>query len=132
MYLTTTWISTDARRAVAVNIESASSPLLCKGLPTGDDADFKFAEPWEAKIFAIIVGLSKDGHFSWADWVECFSKEVAAATAVEAAGGDELPYYVQWLNAAEKLLISKGVTTQEQLLARRFAVGSVGSMHVLK
>jgi nitrile hydratase accessory protein len=115
-----------------VNIESASSPLLCKGLPTGDDADFKFAEPWEAKIFAIIVGLSKNGHFSWADWVECFSKEVAAATAAEAAGGDELPYYEQWLNAAEKLLISKGVTTKEQLLAKRFAIGSVGSTHVLK
>src|ERR1700722_2140048 len=87
MYLTTTWISTDARRAVAVNIESASSPLLCKGLPTGEDADFKFAEPWEAKIFAIIVGLSKDGHFSWADWVECFSKEVAGGPPPEPGGG---------------------------------------------
>jgi nitrile hydratase accessory protein len=132
MYLTTIWISIDRIEADPMSIESASSPLLCKGLPTGEDADFKFAEPWEAKIFAIIVGLSKDGHFSWADWVECFSKEVAAATAVEAAGGDELPYYEQWLNAAEKLLISKGVTTQEQLLAKRFAVGSVGSTHVLK
>jgi nitrile hydratase accessory protein len=115
-----------------MNTKSVSSTLLCKGLPTGEDADFKFAEPWEAKIFAIIVGLSKDGLFSWADWVECFSKEVAAATVREAAGGDEAPYYEQWLNAAEKILISKGVTTQEQLLAKRFAVSSVGSTHVLK
>jgi nitrile hydratase accessory protein len=115
-----------------MSTESASSSLLCKGLPSGVDADPKFAEPWEAKIFAIIVGLSRDGLFSWADWVECFSKEVAAATVLEAAGGDAASYYEQWLNAAEKLLISKGVTTKEQLLAKRFAVSSVGSMHVLK
>ena len=115
-----------------MSTESASSSLLCKGLPSDVDAGPKFAEPWEAKIFAIIVGLSRDGLFSWADWVECFSKEVAAATALEATGGDEVPYYEQWLNAAEKLLISKGVTTREQLFAKRFAVGSVGSTHVLK
>jgi nitrile hydratase accessory protein len=115
-----------------MSTETASSSLLCKGLPSDVDADPKFAEPWEAKIFAIIVGLSRDGLFSWADWVECFSKEVAAASALEATGGDEVPYYEQWLNAAEKLLISKGVTTREQLFAKRFAVGSVGSTHVLK
>ena len=47
-------------------------------------------------------------------------------------GAMKLPYYEQWLNAAEKLLISKGVTTKEQLLAKRFAVDLVGSTHVLK
>jgi nitrile hydratase accessory protein len=113
-------------------------PLLEKGLvldedpAAGPDDDRKFAEPWEAKIFAIIVGLSKDGLFSWAEWVECFSKEVAAATALEAAGANPLPYYQQWLNAAEKLLVAKGVTTREQLLAKRFAVGTVGSAHLMK
>ena len=114
-----------------MNVEFASS-LLCKGLPVGVDADIKFAEPWEAKAFAIIVELARAGHFKWSDWVDCFSREVAAATAVEAAGGDARPYYELWLNAAEKFLVSKGVTTKEQLLAKRFAVGSVGSTHVLK
>ena len=109
-----------------------SSSLLCKPLPIGADADVKFAEPWEAKVFAIIVGLSQEGYFTWSEWVDCFSKEVAAETAVEAAGGSPRPYHQQWLSAAEKLFISKGVTTWEQLVARRFAVSSVGSTHMMK
>ena len=108
------------------------SPLLAKALPVCVDADMKFAEPWEAKAFAIIVKLAQAGHFSWSEWVECFSKEVAAATAVEAAGGNAKTYYEQWLNAAETLLVDKGMTSREQLLAKRFAIGSVGGAHVLK
>jgi nitrile hydratase accessory protein len=108
------------------------SPLLCKGLPIGPDNDVRFNEPWEAKVFAIIVRLTQDGHFEWSEWVECFSREVAAETAVEASGGVPRPYYEQWLDAAEKLLISKGVTNKEQLRARRFAAGSVGPTNVMK
>ena len=114
-----------------MQIESQLS-LLCKGLPIGPDSDTRFDEPWEAKVFAIIVRLAQDGYFEWSEWVECFSREVAAATVIEASGGVPRPYYEQWLNAAEKLLISKGVTNKEQLRARRFAVGSVGTTNVMK
>jgi nitrile hydratase accessory protein len=107
------------------------SQLLAKALPVSVDADLKFAEPWEARAFAIIVKLAQAGYFSWSEWVECFSKEVAAATAVEAAGGSSKIYYEQWLDAAELLMIDKGVTSREQLLAKRFAIGSVGTTHVL-
>ena len=110
---------------------AASSVLLSKALPVCVDGEMTFAEPWEAKAFAIIVKLAQAGHFTWAEWVECFSKEVAAATAVEAGGGSPKNYYEQWLNAAERLLIDKGMTSQEQLLAKRFAIGSVGSAHTL-
>jgi nitrile hydratase accessory protein len=112
--------------------DDSTSPLLCKALPHGADSDLSFAEPWEAKAFALIVGLANAGHFAWAEWVDCFSKEVAAASAAEAAGAAPRPYYEQWLNAAETFLIAKGVTTREQLLARRFAIGSVGTTHVMK
>jgi len=112
--------------------DKPTAPLLAKALPVCVDADLKFAEPWEAKAFAIIVKLAQAGHFSWSEWVECFSKEVAAATAVEAAGGTPRTYYEQWLNAAETLLVDKGMTSREQLLAKRFAIGSVGSTHVMK
>jgi nitrile hydratase accessory protein len=108
-----------------------ASPLLARALPVAVDADVTFAEPWEAKAFAIIVKLAQAGHFTWSEWVECFSKEVAAATAVEAAGGTPRTYYEQWLNAAETLLVDKGVTSREQLLARRIAIGAVGTMHVM-
>jgi nitrile hydratase accessory protein len=108
----------------------AASPLLERALPAEVDGDRVFAEPWEAKAFAMIVMLAQAGHFSWAEWVECFSKEVAAAAAVEAGGGTPRTYYAQWLDAAEKLLVGKGLISAAQLAAKRFAVGAVGSMHV--
>lgn len=111
---------------------SSVSPLLATVLPIGVDEDLKFREPWEAKAFAIIVKLAETGSFTWSEWVDCFSKEVAAATATLAAGGTPKTYYEQWLNAAETLLIDKGVTSREQLVARRFAIGSVGASHVMK
>ena len=110
----------------------SDSPLLAKALPVCVDGDMKFNEPWEAKAFAIIVKLAQTGHFGWSEWVDCFSKEVAAATAVEATGGEPKTYYEQWLDAAEQIMIAKGITSKEQLIAKRFAIGSVGPMHVLR
>lgn len=111
---------------------AAASPLLANCLPLTEADDVRFAEPWEAKAFAIIVQMSGAGHFTWAEWVDCFSGEVNAATAAEAAGRPAPTYYEQWLAAAEKLLIAKGVTSSEQLLAKRFAIGAAGSAHVMK
>ena len=111
---------------------TAASPLLARSLPVSVDADMTFAEPWEARAFAIIVQLAQAGHVSWGEWVECFSKEVAAASAFEAAGGSPRSYYAQWLNAAETLLADKGLAPAEQLAAKRFAIGAVGATHVLK
>jgi nitrile hydratase accessory protein len=109
-----------------------ASALLTKALPICVDGDMKFSEPWEAKAFAIIVKMAQSGYFTWADWVECFSKEVAAATAVEVGGGKAKTYYEQWLTAAEKLMIEKGITSQAQLSAKKFAIGAAGTAHVLK
>ncbi len=110
----------------------ASSPLLAGTLPGRDGSGPVFAAPWEAKAFAMIVSLAEAGHFSWSDWVEHFSTEVAAATAAEASGGEAKTYYEQWLDAAETLLVEKGVTSREQLIAKRFAIGSAGPSHLLK
>ena len=98
---------------------STDSPLICKSLPLSPNDDVKFNEPWEARAFAIVVRLTNAGHFTWAEWVEYFSKEVAAATAVEAAGGVPKTYYQQWLSAAENMMVAKGVTSLDQLAARK-------------
>ncbi len=111
---------------------ATASPLLAPELPAGAEADRHFSAPWEARAFAIVVELAQAGQFTWAEWVECFSKEVAAASAVEAAGGRAPSYYEQWLNAAETMLVGKGLTSPAQLKARRFAIGAVGPAHVLK
>jgi nitrile hydratase accessory protein len=109
-----------------------TTALLSKCIPLTEEDDVTFAEPWEAKAFAIILKLTGSGHFTWSEWVDCFSVEVRAATDAEANGKPAPTYYEQWLAAAEKLLIQKGLTSQEQLLAKRFAITSVGPAHLLK
>jgi nitrile hydratase accessory protein len=111
---------------------STDSPLICKSLPLSANDDVKFNEPWEARAFAIVVRLTNAGHFTWAEWVECFSKEVAAATAVESDGGIPKTYYQQWLTAAEKMMVAKGVTSFDQLTARKFSMSIAGSAHQLR
>lgn len=91
------------------------------------DGELKFAAPWEAKAFAIVVSLNQAGHFTWSEWVECFSREVALDAGVASADGVPRSYYEQWLSAAESLLSAKGLLTTEQLQARRLAVAVVGT-----
>jgi nitrile hydratase accessory protein len=97
------------------------SALLSKSLPT-ELGDVKFAEPWEARAFAMVVKLAETGYFTWAEWVECFSEEVAAATAAEAAGKPAKTYYEQWLTAAENLMVAKGAASRDELAAEKAAL----------
>lgn len=114
-------------------LPEVSSALLDHTLPLRDAKDIKFTEPWEARAFAIVLQLSKEQHFTWGEWVECFSKEVAMADAELASGckgGPPKGYYQQWLDALEKLMIRKGVVTQDQLSAKKFALAVSGPAHV--
>jgi nitrile hydratase accessory protein len=111
---------------------AAGVPLPSGCIAFTEDDDVSFAEPWEARAFAIVLKMSAAGHFTWAEWVDCFSREVAAATEAAAAGRSAPTYYEQWLAAAEKILILKGQASRDQLLARRFAIASAGPAHLLK
>ena len=46
-------------------------------LPRDEDGPV-FNEPWEAKAFALAVGLSEAGCFTWPEWVRIFSQEIKA------------------------------------------------------
>lgn len=105
----------------------AKPPRLPLRSPADGDDDLKFAAPWEAKAFAIVVSLSQAGHFTWSEWVECFSREVALDAGIESVNGTTRSYYEQWLSAAESLLSAKGLMTAEQLQARRLAVAVAGT-----
>jgi nitrile hydratase accessory protein len=91
-----------------------------------------FNEPWEARAFALVVAMSQAGHFTWGQWVDCLAHEIAQAKASEAADGKPTSYYEQWQSAAEKLMIDKGMTSVDQLRARRFAIAVSGPAHVLR
>ncbi|HJP34920.1 MAG TPA: nitrile hydratase accessory protein [Gammaproteobacteria bacterium] len=72
-----------------------------------------FLAPWEAKVFAMIVFLNREGHFSWAEWVDFFKTEIDDATAARKQTHGPA-YYLLWLTAAEKLLATKGLLVEEE------------------
>jgi len=82
-------------------------------IPTGPDQAIVFANPWEAKAFALVVQLSRQGHFSWLEWTDQLSAEIAAAGHDDDGRG----YYLLWLAAAEKLVAHKGLCDGTELIA---------------
>ena len=70
-----------------------------------------FAEPWQAEAFSLTVSLHERGLFSWSEWAETLSREIAAAP--------EADYYLCWLAALERIVAEKGLATATELETRR-------------
>jgi nitrile hydratase accessory protein len=66
-----------------------------------------FAEPWQARAFAITIALHKAGLFTWKDWTTALGAEVCKASAGDTNRGEI--YYRQWLAALETLVAAKGI-----------------------
>lgn len=96
----------------------------------GSEANFR--DPWEARAFAMIVCMAEAGHFTWREWVDALSHQVACATQAAARGEREPTYYEQWLDAAEALLVARGVTSPEQLRARRIGAWPIEAAHATR
>lgn len=65
-----------------------------------------FAEPWQAKAFAMTLSLHQAGLFTWSEWCEALSDEIRVA---QARGDPDLgdTYYHHWLAALEELVAAK-------------------------
>jgi len=98
---------------------AAPPEALFSGLPR-DGGEPVFREPWEARAFALVVDLHARGLFTWPEWAETLSREIAAA---QAAGDPDLgdSYYRHWLAALERMVTERRVTTAHGLEARRAA-----------
>ncbi len=79
------------------------------GIPTDDDGPV-FAEPWEARAFALALRCHEQGLFDWPSWAEAL-----AATIREEP---ELAYYRQWLLTLETLLARTGTVPDAERLQR--------------
>ncbi|MFY8038193.1 MAG: nitrile hydratase accessory protein [Bosea sp. (in: a-proteobacteria)] len=84
---------------------AGTSPLPC------DAAGPVFAEPWQAQAFAMVVALHAHGLFTWAEWAEALSQEIAAAPLQADGTDDGSHYYACWLEALEHITIAKGVSS---------------------
>lgn len=77
-----------------------------------------FREPWEAQAFAMVVQLHQRELFTWKEWADALSHQIAAVRERgEADTGSD--YYRHWLSALEWLLADKGVATETKLQQRR-------------
>jgi nitrile hydratase accessory protein len=58
-----------------------------------------FNEPWEARIFAMVVSLHRAGAFEWKDFQRLLIDEIARSEA----DGKPRPDYLNWAMAAKQL-----------------------------
>ncbi len=84
-----------------------------------DEGGPVFAEPWQAQAFAMAVSLNEAGLFTWAEWVEVFSRHLRR---VEEAGRDSgSEYYLCWLSALEDIVAEKRLLGRRELQQRKEA-----------
>ena len=76
-----------------------------------------FDEPWQAEAFALVVHLQGTGAFSWSEWTQALSREIAGAGEADDGGR----YYEHWLAALEDLVTRRGLAAREALDARKQA-----------
>jgi nitrile hydratase accessory protein len=90
-----------------------------ENVPDATQPGLAFAEPWQARAFAVVVLASKRGCFTWSEWTHALGRELqhAADAAQTTAGG----YFDCWLAALQSLLVGKGLIEQGELLARKDA-----------
>lgn len=94
---------------------------LCTGLPLGASTDGEgtgevpiFGEPWQAQAFAMTLQLHERGLFTWPEWAEALSRQIAAAQAAgDPDRGDT--YWQHWLGALEGLVAAKGAGAAGEL-----------------
>lgn len=111
--------------------DSLKTPVdaLRRAAIAGRDAEVVFAEPWEARAFALALTLSAGGQFSWDEFRDRLIAEIAKAdaaagagpAAVKAAGGH---YYECWLAALEKLLREKALLSGVEIERRAAAIAA--------
>lgn len=79
-------------------------------IPSSTDGPV-FVEPWEARIFAVVVALHEAGAFAWPAFQKLLIEEIGKA---EAAGRSR-PYYESWLAAAERLFEMLGLAVGPEI-----------------
>jgi nitrile hydratase accessory protein len=80
-----------------------------------DDEGPVFRAPWEAQAFGMTLALYERGAFTWKEWAERLSVEIAGARDRD----DGSRYYELWLTALEKLVADKGLVLDPELARRR-------------
>lgn len=83
-------------------------------VPRDDAGEPVFAEPWEARIFALVVDLYRTSAFEWHLFQTLLIDEIARSEAA----GHPRPYYLNWAMAAERLFETLGFVARDAIDGR--------------
>ena len=75
-----------------------------------------FAEPWQAQAFAMALTLHESGAFTWPEWAEALSAQLANDPA-----DDGSRYYEHWVAALEGLIAGRALASTQELATRKDA-----------
>jgi nitrile hydratase accessory protein len=77
-----------------------------------------FREPWQAKAFAMVVLLHRQGRFEWNEWVRVLAAEIAAAPQQPGENPDAA-YHRQFLSALERIVAALGLADPDDQQRRK-------------
>ena len=98
---------------MGVSLMSLNTDELEKRVPKFEGLDPKtpvFEQPWEAKVFALVVQLQESGRFTWDEWEEELAKSLGDNPDLSS---DEVraSYYHHWMQTLERILKARDVDT---------------------
>jgi len=76
------------------------------------DGEPVFAEPWQARTFAMAVQLNEAGFFAWQEWADELSRHIAEYEKLRPIQS-ATDYYEAWQSCLEKIVSSKIERCQE-------------------
>lgn len=94
---------------------SAPDVLALPRLPRDAEGPV-FAEPWQAQAFALTLKLHESGAFTWPEWAEALSRELAGDPT-----DDGSRYYDHWVAALEGLVTGRNLAGADEIAARKHA-----------
>jgi nitrile hydratase accessory protein len=77
-----------------------------------------FEEPWQGRAFGMVLALAEANAFQYEDFRQSLIGTIGAWDTSHAPDDDTWSYYEQWLSAFEKLALSRGLISSDELAAR--------------
>lgn len=86
---------------------SATKPAA-PPMPLGSSLDEPaFANPWQARAFALAVALNEAGHLDWPGWTRLLGEEIAKeGLSAPDPKTDGEAYYQCWIAALERAVVA--------------------------
>jgi nitrile hydratase accessory protein len=83
-----------------------------------------FAEPWEARAFALVLALADECSLRWEDFRQRLIGEIGRADSHVARGEHGAGYFESWLRALEGILADNGIVAAQEIDRRADEIAS--------